>query len=32
MPKILTKACKNALFFLPYSRDKSEGVWCKPLT
>lgn len=32
MPKILTKVYKNALFFLPYSRDKSEGVWCKPLT
>ena len=29
MPKILTKVYKNALFFLPYSRDKSEGVWCK---
>lgn len=32
MPKILTEKTKNYLFFLPYSKDKSEGVWCRPLT
>jgi hypothetical protein len=32
MPKVLTEKYKNCLFFLPYSKDKSEGVWCRPLT
>lgn len=32
MPKILTSAFRNTIFFLPYSRDKSEGVYCKPIT
>lgn len=32
MPKILTEKYRDHLFFLPYSKDKSEGVWCRPLT
>lgn len=32
MPKILTEKTKSLTFFLPYAKDKSEGVWCRPLT
>lgn len=32
MPRIVTAKTRNLVFFLPYSKDKSEGVWCKPLT
>ena len=32
MPKILTDAYKDATFFIPYSEDKREGVYAKPLT
>ncbi len=32
MPKILTDAYRDACFFVPYTDDKSEGVFVKPLT
>lgn len=32
MPKILTDAYKDATFILPYSEDKSECAYVKPLT
>ena len=32
MPKILTDAYKDRTFFIPYTADKSEGMYVKPLT
>ena len=32
MPKILTDAYKDATFFVPYTDDKSEGVYVRPQT
>lgn len=32
MPKIMTDAFMARTFFLPFSVDKSEGVWARPLT
>lgn len=32
MPCILTDRYKDSTFFIPYSPDKSEGVFVKPLT
>lgn len=32
MPKILTDAYRDATFYVPYSEDKREGVYVKPLT
>lgn len=32
MPKIMTKQYENKKFFIPYSLDKTEGVWVRPLT
>lgn len=32
MPKILTDTYRNATFFVPYTDDKSEGFFVKPVT
>lgn len=32
MPVILTDRYKDSTFFIPYTADKSEGVFCKPMT
>lgn len=32
MPKILTNAYAEAEFFIPYTADKSEGVYAVPIT
>ena len=32
MPKIVTKNYSDAVFFIPYMADKSEGIWARPIT
>ena len=32
MPVLLTEAYASKQFFIPLTADKSEGVWCRPLT
>lgn len=32
MPKIVTKNYSDAVFFIPYTADKSEGIWARPIT
>ncbi|MDD2966603.1 MAG: hypothetical protein PHN64_03790 [Desulfovibrionaceae bacterium] len=32
MPTLLTDRYKDATYFIPYTMDKSEGVFVKPLT
>ena len=32
MPCILTDRYKDSTFFIPYTLDKTEGVFVKPLT
>lgn len=32
MPKIITSAYADTVFFVPLNKDKSEGFWTKPFT